>query len=158
MVPTVKLCKLPVACVMGLLVVLCGCQCLVNGWRGSGNIQAVNHIIFMVQENRSFDTYFGQLPAYWQANGFPGQQFDGIPANASNPSYDGTSLVPSCPVATECVQNLSPSWNESHVDWNRTSPTSSTATMDGFVYNAAVYARNAHEDEAPIYELTGIHA
>src|ERR1700737_3650037 len=75
MVPTAKLCKLPVACVMGLLVVLCGCQGLVNGSRGFGNIQAGNHIIFMVQENRSFDTYFGQLPAYWQANGFQPNNF-----------------------------------------------------------------------------------
>src|ERR1700730_4435589 len=158
MVPTVKLCKLPVACVMVLLAILCGCQGLVNGSRGSGNIQAVNHIIFMVQENRSFDTYFGQLPAYWQANGFPGQQFDGIPTNASKPSYDGTSMVPAFHVATECTQNLSPSWNESHVDWNRTSPTSSTATMDGFVYNAAVYAQNAPKDEAPIYDTAGVRA
>jgi phospholipase C len=158
MVSTVKLCKLPVACMVGLSLVLCGCQGLVNGSSGSGNIQAVNHIIFMVQENRSFDTYFGQLPAYWQANGFPAQQFDGIPANASNPSYDGKSKVAAYHVATECVQNLSPSWNESHVDWNRTSPTSSTAAMDGFVYNAAVYARNAPKDEAPIYDTAGIRA
>jgi len=158
MVSTVKPCKLSIACMMGLLLVLCGCQGLVNGSSGSGNIQAVNHIIFMVQENRSFDTYFGRLPAYWQANGFPAQQFDGIPANASNPSYDGKSTVSAYHVATECVQNLSPSWNESHVDWNRTSPTSSTATMDGFVYNAAVYALNAPTDEAPIYDTAGIRA
>jgi len=159
MVSTVKLCKLPVACVMGLSLVLCGCRGLVNGSpSGSGNIQAVNHIIFMVQENRSFDTYFGQLPAYWQANGFPAQTFDGIPANASNPSYDGKSNVSAYHVATVCVQNLSPSWNESHVDWNRNAPASSTAKMDGFVYNAAVYARNAPADEAPIYDIEGIRA
>src|SRR5712671_1016289 len=158
MVSAAKLCKLRAACVMGLLLILCGCQGLVNGSSSSGNIQAVNHIVFMVQVNRSFDNYFGQLPAYWQANGFRSQQFDGIPANASNPSYDRKSKVPAYHVATECVQNLSPSWNESHVDWNRTSPTSSTATMDGFVYNAAVYARNAPADEAPIYDIEGIRA
>jgi phospholipase C len=158
MVSAAKLCKLPAACVMGLLLILCGCQGLVNGSSSSGNIQAVNHIVFMVQENRSFDNYFGQLPAYWQANGFRSQQFDGISANASNPSYDGKSKVAAYHVATECVQNLSPSWNESHVDWNRTSPTSSTAAMDGFVYNAAVYARNAPADEAPIYDIEGIRA
>lgn len=158
MVSSVKLCKFPMACMIGLLLVFCGCQGLVNGSSGSGNIQAVNHIIFMVQENRSFDTYFGQLPAYWQTHGFPAQPFDGIPANASNPSYDGKSTVPAYHVATECVQNLSPSWNESHVDWNRTSPTSSTAAMDGFVYNAAVYALNAPADEAPIYDTAGIRA
>src|SRR5438309_966275 len=57
------------------------------------SLQSINHIVVMVQENRSFDSYFGQLSAYWAANGFPAQQFDGLPANASNPSYsaNGTS-------------------------------------------------------------------
>src|SRR5437868_6899487 len=54
---------------------------------------SVNHIIFMLQENRSFDQYFGQLPAYWQANGFPAQRFDGIPANASNPGFQGQGTI-----------------------------------------------------------------
>jgi phospholipase C len=34
-------------------------------------IESLNHIIFMVQENRSFDEYFGMLNAYRQANGMP---------------------------------------------------------------------------------------
>ena len=33
--------------------------------------QSINHIVFMVQENRGFDHYFGKLADYWQANGFP---------------------------------------------------------------------------------------
>src|SRR5215475_11646164 len=140
-----------------LLLLLCGCQ----GVSSSVNPQlnSINHVIFMVQENRSLDTYFGQLPAYWQANGYPQASqtsaFDGIPAGASNPSFDGTSTVSAFHVATECVQNLSPSWNESHIDWNRTEPTASTATMDGFVFNAASYAMNAPPDEAPIYDTAG---
>src|SRR5258708_12362857 len=139
MVSTVKLCKLPIACVMGLLLVLCGGQGLVNGSSGSGNIQAVNHIIFLVQENRSFDTYFGQVPAYWQTHGFPAQQFDGIPANASNPSYDGKSTVSAYHVATECVQNLSPSWHPTPVDCNPTPPTPITAPTHSFVHNPPSY-------------------
>jgi phospholipase C len=133
-----------------------------QGTTTNNGIQSINHIIFMAQENRSFDNYFGQLPAYWNANGYPqaAQQppFDGIPANASNPSYDGTTSVVAYHVATECVQNLSPSWNESHVDWNRSQPTSATAAMDGFVYNAAKYAMDAPADEAPIYDTAGIRA
>ena len=147
------------------LAALCGCTGLAKApptppptGNPTGDITSINHIIFMVQENRSFDTYFGQLPAYWAANGYPAQQFDGLPANASNPSFDGTSQVAAYHVATECIQNLSPSWNESHVDWNRNDPTSSTPTMDGFVYNAAVYAQNAPADEAPIYDTLGIRA
>lgn len=104
------------------------------------SLNAINHIVFMAQENRSLDTYFGQLPAYWAANGFPAQQFDGMPANASNPSFDGTTTISAYHFASQCIENLSPSWDESHVDWNRTVPISPTATMDGFVYNAAKYA------------------
>ena len=43
---------------------------------------SINHIVFMIQENRSFDHYFGQLNAYRAANGLP-QDVDGLPANAS---------------------------------------------------------------------------
>jgi phospholipase C len=122
---------------------MCGCQGLpsTNGTGGgNGSITSVNHIIFMAQENRSFDTYFGQLPSYWKANGYPAQQFEGLSAGASNPSFDGTSSISGFHVATECSENLSPSWNESHQDWNQHSPTSSKAMMDGFVFNAAKFA------------------
>jgi phospholipase C len=107
----------------------------------------VNHIIFMAQENRSFDMYFGQLAAYWAANGYPAQQFNGLPANASNPSYGGVGVVgpgsvSAFHVATECTENLTPSWDESHLDFNFQAPTSTTAAMNGFVYNAAKYAND----------------
>lgn len=146
---------------VGLTLLLSGCQGLSQAGNTGGDPQglkeSVNHIIFMIQENRSFDTYFGQLPAYWQANGFPDQQFDGIPANASNPSFDGLSTVNAYHVATVCTENLSPSWNESHVQWNRQNPTSSTATMDGFVFTAAHFARNAPPDD-PMFDIEGIRA
>src|SRR5216684_268709 len=135
--------KFPILCTAGLVLVMCGCQGLKNGPisnNPNNGIQSINHIVFMAQENRSFDTYFGQLPAYWQANGIPAQTFDGLPVGASNPSFDGTTTVPAFHLATECIENLSPSWNESHVDWNRNDPTSTTATLDGYVYNAAKYA------------------
>src|SRR5207244_7194205 len=137
--------KSSILCTAGLLLALCGCQGLKNGPISNTpnlGIQSINHIVFMAQENRSFDTYFGQLPAYWQANGIAPQTFDGMPVGASNPSFDGTTTVPTYHLATECIENLSPSWNESHVDWNRTDPTSPTATLDGYVYNAAKYAIN----------------
>jgi len=38
---------------------------------GPGTLNAsVNHIIFMMQENRTFDHYFGMLNPYRAANGF----------------------------------------------------------------------------------------
>jgi len=140
---TVKFGKLSVAFMMALSLVLCGCQGLTNTTTTtttSGSLQSVNHIIFMAQENRSVDTYFGQLPAYWAANGFPSQQFDGLPAGASNPGYNGAPSVNAYHIATECTENLTPSWDESHLDFNLNNPTSTTATLDGFVYNAAKYA------------------
>jgi phospholipase C len=155
---TEKLRIYSIAGMIVLLLALCGCQGIKQSTSGTRDITSVNHIIFMAQENRSFDSYFGQLPAYWAANGYPSQQFDGLPANASNPSYNGTTTVPAYHVATECIQNLSPSWNESHVDWNRSNPTSSKSTMDGYVYNAAAYALNPPASEAPIYDTAGIRA
>jgi phospholipase C len=115
----------------------------------SASLQSINHIIFMAEENRSFDTYFGQLPAYWAANGYP-QTADGLPAGVSIPSYSGTPpTVSPFHVQTECIDNLSPSWNESHVDWNLNHPTSPTATMDGYAYNAGKYATdNGYTDTA----------
>src|SRR5260370_26901295 len=100
------------------LLVLCGCQGLVSSPTATTpptntGINSINHIVFMAQENRSLDTYFGQLPSYWAANGFPSQQFDGMPAAASNPSFDGTATVSAFHLATECIENLSPSWDES---------------------------------------------
>ncbi len=137
--------KVFAVCMTILLMALCGCQGLKNdpGSPSSSGLQSINHIIVMVQENRSFDTYFGQLPAYWQANGFPSQPLDGMPANGSNPTFDGTGTVPAFHLATECTENLTPSWDESHLDWNLKDPTSSTATMDGFVYNAAKFAMDS---------------
>jgi phospholipase C len=149
----------------GLLALLglCGCQGLTSSAPQpdpAGTLQSsVNHIIFMAQENRSFDHYFGQLPAYWQANGYSSQALNVMPSTASNPSYDSTSTISAFHVGTECIEDLSPSWNESHVDWNRNDPTSSTPTLDGFVYNAAKYALNPPPGvPGPFYDTNGLRA
>ncbi len=151
-----------------LLLILCGCQGLPTSTTGTGsgsgnsnaNINSINHIIFMAQENRSFDNYFGQLPTYWAANGYPSQTIDALPANASNPGLNGAPSVPAYHIATECIENLTPSWNESHMDWNWNDPTSSTATMDGFVSNAALFAQNQNASGAnPAYtDVNGYRA
>jgi len=146
-------------------LVLCGCQGLVNGTTPTttppppATLQSINHIIFMAQENRSFDSYFGQLPAYWAANGYS-QTADGLPANASNPTVDGTGTINAYHVATVCTENTTPSWDESHIDWNRQNPSSSTATLDGFVYNAAEFAIHSNTAGAnpPYADVTGKRA
>ena len=100
------------------------------------SLQSINHIIFMAQENRGFDHYFGHLNAYRIANGLT-PDVNGTPADASNPSADGTTVVTPFPMMSACVENQSPSWNESHTDYNRYNPISALATMDGFVYISA---------------------
>ena len=104
------------------------------------DLSAINHVIVMLQENRSFDEYFGHLPDYWKAKGFPqatnGTTFDGEPSNASNVDDTGAT-VSAYNIATACTENPSPSWNEDHVDRNRNDSTSpNNAPMDGFVHTA----------------------
>jgi phospholipase C len=108
------------------------------------NLQdSINHIIFMLQENRSFDHFLGHLPDYWQAHTdqFPqatnGTTFDAEPADASNVADDG-STVTAFHLTTVCVENPSPSWNESHVDWNLHNPYSDTYLGDGFVHTTGL--------------------
>lgn len=119
---------------------------------------SINHIIFIAQENRSFDHYFGKLPDYWSANGYPSQQFDGLPANATDPPGTGTTPVASFHLRTVCVDNLSPGWNESHVDWNVQNPVASTGTMDGFVISGAGFANDLNPGQPPVYDKPGFRA
>src|SRR5437868_8908424 len=44
----------------------------------SQGLGQINHIIFMAQENRGFDHYFGALRQYWAQNGYADAQFDGL--------------------------------------------------------------------------------
>jgi len=149
------------------------------------SLQSVQHIIFMMQENRSFDHYFGAMRQYWAKNGYPDQSFDGLPQfnptsgaapfQASPPTVPGcdpafpfnpppapvqdctidanSPLVPSFHIISQCTENPSPSWNESHVDWNRASPLDPTATMDGFVWTAGHDSRNG---SPPLNDTNGV--
>lgn len=130
--------------IFGYFVVLLSCQGLLSHTNVDG-IQAGITSSSWCRRIALSTVIFGQLPAYWKANGYPQaneqRPFDGIPANATNPSYDGATSVAAFHLATECIQQLTPSWNESRVDWNRRQPTSPNAAMDGFVYNAAVPLR-----------------
>ncbi len=140
--------RLAAILVAASLLALAGCRGLVGNAVEANNqpnpqLNAnVNHIIFMLQENRSFDHYFGKLKDYRQAQGLS-TDIDGLPAIASNPSFDGSSTVQSFHLITQCTEDLSPSWNETHVDINRNSPgTTSPASMDGFVFTAGKFARD----------------
>ena len=142
-------------CVGSVAALLCGCGGTSSSTPpGPQDITQIKHIIILLQENRSFDHYFGRLSAFWAANGFPAQAFDGLPLTASNPGCDPAFPPPSVCVGsanspqitayhlqTMCIENPSPSWNEAHVDFNLGQPASGNATLDGFVNAAATDAR-----------------
>ena len=124
---------------------------------------SINHIVVLAQENRSFDHYFGALRDYWAKNGYPDQSFDGLPqfnpASGTNPlngpaptnpgcdptspapadcTYDANNPVTSFHLVTQCAENPSPAWNESHVDWNYSDAVGTQpAVLNGFVWTAA---------------------
>jgi phospholipase C len=127
-------------------------------------INKLNHIIFMAQENRSLDHYFGELRQYWADNGYADRSFNGLPQfnpptglpplygpPPTNPGCDpaepppkdctidaNSPKVESFELITQCTENTSPSWNEAHVDWDYYDPMGkSKAKLNGFVYTAA---------------------
>jgi len=131
-------------------------------------IGLINHIIFLAQENRSFDHYFGELRHYWAQNGYADRSFDGLPqfnpqageaplygSPPTNPGCDpayqppkdctvdsASPTVTSFHLKTQCTENTSPSWNEAHVDWAIDDPVGAQpAKLNGFVYTAAHDAR-----------------
>lgn len=98
----------------------------------SGGLQkSVNHIIWLVQENRSFDSYFGKLGLYRVSKGLP-EEVNGIDNDSSVTLLDlqGNPRNP-FHYQTECTDNLSPAWNESHFDVDGT-PVES-GKMDNFI-------------------------
>ncbi|HZQ90581.1 MAG TPA: alkaline phosphatase family protein [Terriglobales bacterium] len=88
---------------------------------GGGGLSSIKHIFFMLQENRSFDNYFGRMGQYRRDRGF-NDQFDELPLNVQFKDRAG-HLVSPYHYQTVCTDNLSPSWNESHYDAHITGTT-----------------------------------
>jgi phospholipase C len=148
----------------------------------TADVTKLNHIIYLAQENRSFDSYFGALRDYWAKNGYADQSFDGLPqfnpASGASPLNGPAPALPGCDPAapppsdcvfdpnnpvtsfhfqTECVENPSPSWNEAHVDWDYSDPVgNSAATLNGFVHTAAHDART--NSPSPFFDTDGVRA
>src|SRR5579863_3245828 len=89
----------------------------------TGGISNLNHIIYMLQENRAFDNYFGVLAEY-RVNHQPpiqGAQLSDVndlhnlPAGYKLTNPEGQQFAP-FHARTECVENLSPAWDETHYD------------------------------------------
>jgi phospholipase C len=108
-----------------------------------GSIQSVNHIIIMLQENRSFDSYLGNMTTFRQQSSPP------IPINSSDGKIrdlsDAVGYTNPSPVAgniapfrtgSVCTENLSPDWEEHHIQINHSNPAAASPTtfdMKGFV-------------------------
>ena len=92
----------------------------------SGPDIPVQHIIVLMQENRSFDHYLGHLPGHGQ------DDVDVAPAGTSNPlppgvtDGSGSTVVPWTHGTSYCFDNPNHSWSGSHQAWNQ-------GANDGFV-------------------------
>lgn len=100
--------------------------------------QSINHIIWLVQENRSFDSYFGKLGLYRVNHNPPlPEEINGVD-NDMNPAFtlkdlNGNPVHP-FHYQTECTDNLTPAWNESHFDVDPPSGgTNQQGKMDNFL-------------------------
>lgn len=113
----------------------------------AAGIEVINHIIFMYQENRSFDHYFGDLNNYRLSQGLPAV-VDVAPAGITNAARDGSGPVARFHFNDKCSESLSPFWNESHISFNLSAPASSTGTMDGFAQTAGQFAMDNLENDA----------
>jgi len=91
----------------------------------SHGLSNLRHIIFFLQENRSFDSYFGLLGQYKASEGLP-NDVDGLNLNTTLTNTQGQPVHP-FHYQTVCTENLSPAWNEAHVDVDG-------GLMDGFMW------------------------
>ena len=120
----------------------------------TGGVSNLKHIIFMVQENRAFDNYFGQLATYRVNHEppIPGAQMSDVndlhnlPPGYKIKNPQGQSFGP-YHQRTECIENLSPSWDETHYDmdlvgndWLHLTP-NSQYLMDRFLFTTLSGAR-----------------
>jgi phospholipase C len=117
----------------------------------AADLQSISHVVFMLQENHSFDNYFGMLNPYRKANDWNVGE-DGVTYNVdgiddklgtiSNANDAGT-VYPLFKFKSTCVDDLSSDWLASYGDANtydflNTRP----ILMNGFVHNAEGYAKS----------------
>jgi phospholipase C len=108
---------------------------------GTDLVPQVEHIVVVMQENHSYDSYFGMLG---RGDGFT-LDATGKPT-ASNADAQG-NVVRAFHAASTCqASGLSQNWNSSHIQWNN-------GAMDGFVRSPSGAAAMAYWDgrDLPFY-------
>jgi phospholipase C len=124
---------------------------------GNAAAGVIKHVFFMLQENRSFDMYLGQLGAYRgprlaQFGISDTQTVDSFDPNVSLFNIHTGVHVKPFHEATECTENLTPAWDESHHDvaltggdgaWNSTTTfTNSSFAMNNFLDTTTSVTQN----------------
>ncbi|HLH05923.1 MAG TPA: alkaline phosphatase family protein, partial [Terriglobales bacterium] len=115
----------------------------------------LKHIIFMLQENRSFDSYFGMLGPYRAQRlaqfgiSASSSDIDGLHCNDANCTnitlYTRSNYPqPNAPVhpfhlTTSCTENMTPSWDESHYDVDITGNNWPPTTQPGWTLNPSEF-------------------
>jgi phospholipase C len=117
----------------------------------AANLQSIDHVIFMLQENHSFDNYFGMLNNYRGAEGWSKgddgitYKVDGIEdklTTISNPDDEGTSYS-LFKLTSTCIDDDSSDWLASYGDVNRYDfLTTRPILANGFVHTAEGYAKS----------------
>jgi len=121
------------------------------GTSTGGDVTKVKHVIFMLQENRSFDSYFGMLNPYRHSKGWDigddGKTYvvDGIEDKLNtifNKDDEGDTYY-LYKFRTTCIDDDSSDWLASYGSVNRYNfLTTRPINMDGFVHTAEGFAKS----------------
>src|SRR6478609_164523 len=108
---------------------------------GTDLLPQIEHIVVVMQENHSYDSYFGMLG---RGDGFT-LDSSGKPT-ASNADAQGSEVRAFHAASTCQAEGLSQNWNSSHIQWNN-------GAMDGFVRSPSGAAAMAYWDgrDIPFY-------
>lgn len=116
----------------------------------ASGLNSIQHVIFMLQENHSFDNYFGMLNPYRHANGWDigsdGKTYDvdGIDdkLNTITNQDDEGATYYLYKFRTTCVDDESSDWLASYGDVNRWNfAATRPIRLDGFVHTSEGYAK-----------------
>ena len=117
--------------------------------------QAINHVLFLMQENRTFDSYFGMLNPYRKANKFDigddGKTYnvDGIDDKLTTISNtnDQNQVIPIFKLTSSCIDDDSSAWLQSFGDVSEFDYTlSRPIAMDGFAHTAEGFAKFCNQN------------
>jgi len=116
----------------------------------AGSILSINHVIFMLQENHTFDNYFGMLNNYRNPLGWNigddgvNYQVDGIEDKLTTTEVNDSGVsFPLFKLKSTCIDDDSSEWLASFGDVNRYDfKTNRPIQQNGFVHTGEGFATN----------------